>query len=230
MSSGITLMAEAFGHVVLSYIQGVTEHYNPRESEYMSEPSGTGTGQEWYLHGDPDDECIYQEYSDREATSLDHRTRLNSLEILLPDTSSMEESDETQEYSEDENEEVAWTPLRPSTPSASCTVCKSMCTGASISLLTATIIGSVYMMICYLSFKTTNICEFYPKESIPVKVQWERSISAVFFNVFLYLSFFVCMLFLFRRHQLKGIKRKLVLVICIAWFLDTFYRLSAVSG
>ena len=243
MSSGITLMAEAFGHVVLSYIQGVTEHCNPRESEYMSESSGysplstgtgtdtdtdtdTDTGQEWYLHGDPDDECINQEYINGEATSLDHQTRrLNSLEIMPPDTSSMEENDETQEYSEDENEEMAWTRLRPSTPYAPCTVCKSMCTGASISLLTATIIGSVYMMICYLSFITTNTCEFYPKESIPVKVQWERTISAVFCNVFLYPSFFVCMLFLFRRHQLKGIKRKLVLVICIAWFLDTFYRL-----
>ena len=177
MSSSSTLIAEAFGHVVLSCIRGATEHYNPRESEYISESFGysplESTGQEWYLHGDPDDEFIYQEYSNREATSLDHRTRLNSPGIIVIDASSMEENDETQEY-DDENEEMARKRLRPSFLR---TVLKSMYTGASISLLTATIIGSVYMLICYLSFKTVNNCEFYKKELIPVKVQWAAEIN-----------------------------------------------------
>ena len=226
MSSSSTLI-EASGHVACSFIRGITEHYNPHEpAECTAESFGyiplESTGQEWYLQGNPDDEFIYQEYSNREATSLDYRTRLDSREIMLIDASSMEENDETQEYDEDENEELAWKRLRPSFLR---TVFKSMYTGASISLLTATIIGSVYMMICYLCFKTINICEFYPKKSIPVKVQWERSISAAISTVFLYPSFFVCMLFLLRRHQLKGIRRTLVLVICIAWSLDTTYRL-----
>ena len=226
MSSSSTLI-EASGHAACSFIRGMTEHYNPQEpAEYTAESFGyiplVSTGKEWYLHGNPDDEFIYQEYRNREATSLDHRTQLGSPEIMLTDASSMEENDETQEHDADENEEMAWKRLRPF---ALRTVCKSMYTGASISLLTATIIGSVYMMICYLCFKIINICEFYPKKSIPVKVQWVRSISAAISTVFLYPSFFVCMLFLLRQHQLKGIKRRLLLVICIAWFLDTTYRL-----
>ena len=110
MGGGIRTLLEAFGHILFSFTKGVSEQYNPEELKNTPEPLGynplESTGQEWYLHGDPDDECINQEYINGEATSLDHQTRrLNSLEIMPPDTSSMEENDETQEYSEDENEE-----------------------------------------------------------------------------------------------------------------------------
>ena len=69
---------------------------------------------------------------------------------------------------------MAWKQLRPSTLR---TVCKSMYVGALISLLTATIIGSVYVLISYLCNKTINNCELHPKKSIPSNVQWMRSVE-----------------------------------------------------
>ena len=217
-------LVEVFGRILFSFTRGVTEHYNPQEPEYTAESFGysplESTGQEWYRHAVPDDECIYQEYSDREATTLDF-IRSSGINASLIDASSPEENEETQEDQQDEDGAMAWKRLRPS---ALRTVCKSMYIGALISLLTAIIIGSVYMLNCYLSFQTINNCEFHPKKSIPLKVQWVRSVSAVISTAFLYPSFFVCTLFLLHRHQLRGVKRKMILVICFAWLLDTIYR------
>jgi len=51
-----------------------------------------------------------------------------------------------------------------------------------------------------------------------------RSISDAVACVFLYASFFVYTLFLFRPHQLMGVKGKLILVASLTYFLDTTYR------
>ena len=52
------------------------------------------TGQEWYRHGDPDEECIYEEYSDREVTTLDfiRSSRINNASHI--DASLPEENEE----------------------------------------------------------------------------------------------------------------------------------------
>ncbi|KAL9956397.1 hypothetical protein ACROYT_G037870 [Oculina patagonica] len=221
--SGSTLI-EVFGHIVFSFTRGVTEHYNPEEPEFTSESFGydplPGTGREWNYR--PVDELIYQEYSNSEATSSDYlaSSRLN---IRFLNACSPEENNEPQKDQQDEDRAMAWKRLRPS---ALRTFCKSMYTGALISLLTATIIGSVYMSIYYLSFKTISNCEFHPKESIPENVQWTRTISAVISCAFLYTWYFVCTLFLFRPYQLMGVKGKLVLVTCLAYLLDTCYRVA----
>ena len=221
--NGNTLV-EVFGHIVFSFTRGVTEHYNPQEPEYMAESFGysplESTGQEWYRHGDPDEECIYQEYSEREATTLDFM-RSSRINASVIDASLPEENEETHEDQQDEDRVMAWKRLRPS---ALRTAGKSMYIGALISLLTASIIGSVYLLISYLCYKTTYNCEFPPKMSIPVNIQWMRSISAAMACVFLYASFFVLTLFLFRSYQLMGVKGKLILVACLAYFLDTTYR------
>ena len=64
-------LIEVFGHIVFSFTRGVTEHYHPEEPEFTAESFGynplENTGREWYCH--PVDELIYQEYSDKEATS-----------------------------------------------------------------------------------------------------------------------------------------------------------------
>ena len=218
-------LIEVLGHILFSFTRGVTEHYNPQEPEYTAEFFGysplESTGQEWYHHADPDEECIYQEYSDREATTLDF-IRYSRINASFVDASQLpEENEETQEDQQDEDRAMAWKRLRPS---ALRTVCKSMYIGALISLLTASIIGSVYMLISYLYFKTVTNCEFQLKTSIPVHVQWVRSISDAIACVFLYSLFFVLMLFLFRPYQLMGVKRKLILVAFLAYFLDTTYR------
>ena len=91
-------LIEVFGHIVFSFTRGVTEHYNPEEPDFTAESFGynpiESTGREWYYH--PVDELIYQEYSNREATSLDYLAS-GSLDVRVINVSSPEENDETQE-------------------------------------------------------------------------------------------------------------------------------------
>ena len=199
-------LIEVFGHILFSFTRGVTEHYNPQEPEHTTESYGysplESTGKEWYRHGDPNEECIYQEYSDREATTLD-LIRSSRINASLIDASLPEENEETEKDQQNEDRAMAWKRLRPS---ALRTVYKSMYIGALISLLTATIIGSVYMLVSYLYFKTVSNCKFYLTNSIPIHVQWMRTISGAIADVFVYPMFFVVILFLFRPHQLRGLK------------------------
>ena len=217
-------LIEVVGHIVFSFTRGVTEHYNPEEPEFTAESFGydplQNTGREWnYL---PVDELIYQEYSDREVTSLDYPVA-NTLDIQVIDACSPAENEKSQEDQQDEDKAMAWKRLRPSNLR---TVCKSMYFGASISLLTATIIGSIYILISYVCYKTINSCQFHPKKTIPVTVQWLRSISDIICVAFLYPSSFVVMLFLFRPHQLVGVKKKLILFFSFGYCLDALYRVN----
>ena len=97
MSSGTLI--EVFGHIVFSFTRGVTEHYNPEEPEYTAESFAydplQGTGREWYYHP-VEDELIYQEYSDREATTLDYLPS-NHPDLRVINACSTEENEETQE-------------------------------------------------------------------------------------------------------------------------------------
>jgi len=121
----------------------------------------------------------------------------NHPDIRLINACLAEENEQTQEDQQDEDRAMALKRLRPS---ALRTVCKSMYIGALVSLLTAIIIGSVYKLISYLRNKTVNNCEFHLKESIPLNVQWMRSISLVIRAAILKLSFLMPMLFLFRPY------------------------------
>ena len=218
-------LIEMFGHIVFSFTRGVTEHYgNPQEPEYTAESFVydplQSTGREWYYY--PVDELIYQEYSDREATILDYLPT-NHPDIRVINACSTEENEETQEDQQDEDRAMAWKRLRPS---ALRTVCKSMYIGALISLLTATIIGSVHMLISYLCIKTVNNCEFHPKKTIPLNVQWMRSISLVIICSILHFSSYVSMLFLFRPYQIMDVKRKVMFVCCFGYCLEAFYVIA----
>ena len=214
-------LIEVFGHIVFSFTRGVTEHYNPEEPEYTAESFGydalQSTGLEWYYH--PVDELIYQEYNDREVTTLDYLTT-SSLDVTSINACSSEEHQETQEEQQREDEAMAWKRLRPS---ALRTVCQSTYIGALISLLTASIIGSLYMLISYVSYQTILNCQLHQKETIPVKIQWIRTLSDLTGVAFLYMLFFVGMLFLFRPYQLTGVKTKLILVAFLLFCLDALY-------
>ena len=67
--SSVTLIAEAFGHIVYSFTRGVTEYYNPEEPEITARVFDPllNNGREWFHH--PVDEVIYQQYSYRKATA-----------------------------------------------------------------------------------------------------------------------------------------------------------------
>ena len=156
--SGGTLI-EVAGDIVFRFTQSVTQHYNPGEPEFTAESFGydplQSTGREWYYH--PVDKLIYQEYSNREATTLDY-VPSNHPDIRVINACSTEENEETQEHQQDEDRAMAWKRVRPS---ALRTVCKSMYIGALISLLTASIIGLVYMLISYLCDETTETAQHF---------------------------------------------------------------------
>ena len=203
-------LIEVFGHIVFSFTRGVTEHYNPEEPEFTVESFGynplESTGREWYYR--PVDELIYQEYGDKEDVTVDYLAP-SSLNVRVVNACSPDENEETQEDKEDEDRAMAWKRFKPS---ALRTVCKSMYIGSLISLLTATLLGTLYMLISYLCYNTTHNCEYHdPQHPIPLQVQWLRTISAVIFCAFVYSWYSAIILLLFRPFQLMGVKRKLIL-------------------
>ena len=225
--SGSTLI-ELFGHIVFSFTRGVTEHYNPEEPEFTAESFGysplESTGREWYCHRV--DELIYQEYSDREASSSsEHYLGSSRPNVRVIDACRVEENENEamDNNQEDEDGAMAWKRLRPS---ALRTLSQSMYIGGLISLLTATVIGLLYILISYLCYKTLLNCQFQNANSIPVQVQWMRTISGVISTFFIYLWYFVNLLFLFRPFQLMGVKTKLVLVSILVYCLDAIYRVA----
>ena len=215
-----SLLIEFFARVLFSFTRGVTEHYDPDGYEveiFGYDHSLSSEGREWNCQ--PVDKPIYQEYSPPSDDDYDLLSIGNSrVRYRVIDASSPEEDEDEQQ---DENEEMAWKRLRPSVLR---TVCQSMYIGALISLLTPAIIGLFYIMVCYVSYETKRNCQLHPKETIPVKIQWIRTLSTVIGAAFIYMWFFVGVLFLFRPYQLKGVKRKLILVAFVFYCMDTVYR------
>ena len=213
---------ELFGHILFGFTRGVTEHYNQDEPEFTAESFGynplESTGREWYCH--PLDELIYQEYNDREAASSGYLAS-RSVNVRVTDACSTENNEDTEELEQYRERGMAWKRLRPS---FTLTICKSMYIGALISLLTAVIVGAIYILISYICYKTVHNCEFSHKKKIPLQVQWTRTISGSILCAFLYIWYFTNLLFLFRPFQLMGVKKKLFLIFCIFFCLDAVYR------
>ena len=220
-------LLEMFGHIVFSLTRGVAEHYNPDEPEFTPELFGynaleyTGCSRAWYFK---EDEMIYQEYSDRQHTTLDYQAA-SGFRVRINDACLPNENEGTQESQPlvEADTAMAWKRLRPSVLA---TVCKSLYIGASISILAATTTGVLYSLIAYVSFQTLFNCEYRPGESIPVKIQWIRTISTVIAMIFLHMWLPMAMLFLFRPYQLSGVKRKCALVGFFLFCLDALYRLA----
>ncbi|XP_067025270.1 uncharacterized protein [Acropora muricata] len=111
------ILLEMFGHIMFSFTRGVAEHYNPDEPEFTPELFGYNaferTGREWNFF--PVDELIYQEYTDRQDTTLDYlaasgfRVRIN--DACLPNEN--QEIQESQPLVE-ADAAMAWKRLRPS--------------------------------------------------------------------------------------------------------------------
>ena len=214
---------EVFGQIVFSFTRSVSGQYSPEDAHNtvanFDYTTWQGTGREWYQ--EPVDEIIYQEYSDRKATARDFLPSSN-LNARLIDACSTDDNEELQsEYQRTEDQAMAWKRLRPS---ALYTLCKSMYIGALISLFSAVFIGALFTMISYLCHDTVHNCEFHPKTSIPLKIQWMRTILKVVTAAFLYVWFFANIQVLFRPYQLMGAKKKLFLVCVFLYCLDALYR------
>ncbi|XP_068719430.1 uncharacterized protein [Montipora capricornis] len=217
-------LTEFFSHLFFSFTRGVTEKYNPDEPEFTIEAFGyntlESTGREWYYY--PIDELIYQQYSDREDIisdfSASRHLRVEVIDAVTP------EENEIQKNKEEEKTAMAWKQLRPS---GLFTVCKSMFIAGLITLLVASIVGAVYMLTIYVSFKTVHNRQFRPVNTWSLRMQWMRSVSDIIGCGFLYFfwSFFI-FLILFRPYQLIGVKRKLCFACVFTYALDTSYRVA----
>ena len=210
---------EILSHIMYSFTRSVADHYSPEDSEFMAESSDyvplQSTGLEW--NHQPVDELIYQEYSHSD----------NGFTIRVLDACSPEKNEEIPEDQQDEDRAMAWKRLRPSSLR---TVRKSMYFGALISILTAMVIGSLYCLISYVSFQTMFNCQFHQKKSIPVKIQWMRTLSDAASCGFIYMWFLVNIFFLFRPHQLQGLRRKLIFGTFMLYCLDALYRVILQSS
>ena len=164
---------EVFACVSSSFTRSVAEHYDSDEPEveiFGCNDSLNSEGREWNCQ--PVDKPIYQEYSPPSDDEYDLLSIGNSrVKYRVIGTSSPDEDGDEQQ---DENDKMAWKRFRPSVLR---TVCQSMYIGALISLLFAVTHGLSYVMIAYVSYETTRNCQFHPKETIPVKIQWIRTLS-----------------------------------------------------
>ena len=216
----MNILTEVVGQFLFSFTRGATEHYNPKEPEFTAEFFGydplESTGREW--HCQPVDELIYQEYSDREATTWDYLGS-SSLEINVINGCSPDE--ETAEHEEDDRA-MAWKRLRPS---ALCTVGKSMYIGALISLLVATFLGTIHTLISYASFKSLYLsCHNHSDNSLSTQMQWQITLFGIIGSGFSFFWPFTVLLFLFRPFQLIGVKRRLFLISLLCLCLSALYR------
>ena len=214
--SGSTLI-EVASDIAFRLTRSVTEHCNPDEPEFTVESFGydplQSTGREWYCH--PVDDLIYQEYSDREVSSGNY-LQTCSLNVRVKDACSPDNEDQH----ENEDKAMAWKRLRPS---ALRTAFKSMYIGASISLVTACKIGTIYLLLSYVNYETTSNCEQIDI-AISARVEWLTTIADAISCVFYYICPLMNLFLLFRPYQLKGVKRKLILVSFIIYCLDPLYR------
>lgn len=185
---------EFVGHVVYCFTRSVAEHYDfdeAVESAHLFEYDPlTDTGLEWYGHP-IDGEIIYQEYSNKNATTLDYlssgRTDARMLNAIAT------ESDEGLYHEPLDDQGMAWKRLRPS---LLCSLWKSFYFGFLISILGAIAVGSVSIVVYYLSYQTLLKCESYSIKFIPEKLQWMRTISEVIICSLYFYRFFLNCLFL----------------------------------
>ena len=194
-----SMLIEVASDIVFRFTQSVTEHYNPEEPEFTVESFGydplQSTGREWYYH--PVDELIYQEYSDREVSRASYLST-NSLDVRVINACSPDNEDQH----ENEDKTMAWKSLRPS---ALQTGFNSMYIGAFISIVTACKIGTIYLLLSYVSYKTISNCE---QIDIDIsRVEWLITTADVISCVFYYIFPLFNLFLHFRPYQLKGVKR-----------------------
>ena len=218
---GSTAFAEFCGHIIFSFTRSVAEHYNFDEADHASDLFGYNPlddkGTEWYCQ--PVDEVIYQEYSNKEATSLDYLVSSN-IGARFIDASSTEDNEPTQETPEDRA--MAWKRLRPPMWR---TVWNSLLFGFLMSVLSAAVVGIVSILLYYLCYQTKLNCQGKPKEAIPKKLQWIRTITGTVYTFMLYCWFFLNSLFFFRPFQIWGLRVKIFLQCLLFFCLDAGYRI-----
>ena len=213
-------LIEAFGRIVYGFTRGLTEHCNPEEPEYTAEILGyhplESTGREWYYK--PVKELIYQQYGENRASPPSF-----NLDIRIINASSTLEHDELLQNDDTETSgTMAWKTFRPSIRH---TISDSMFIGSLISLLATISIGTIYIALAFLIYKTVMNCQFQ-QEKMTLLQQWMRTTADIVSTALVYFSPVLNLLFLFRSFQLKGLKQKLLQTCLIIYCLDSLYRVT----
>ena len=220
----IHTFAELLSNIVFNFTRSVAERYDVGERDDVVNLIGYNpledTGKEWYAQHTG--EVIYQEYSNRKATSADYLTSRWSPRAQLIDASSTSATMQTPELSP-EARDMAWKRLRPS---ISRTLLNSLCYGFLISVLSATVFGMVSFTVYYFCYQTQLNCKYHSKESIPIKLQWLITISKVFSNCFLYFWFLINISFYFRPFQLSGVRKTTFILSLLFYLVDSVYRIG----
>ena len=176
-------LIELCGSVIFGLTRSVAEHYDPNCVEFDPGTFGfhrlESTGLEWNSH--PVDELIFQEYGDKEVRG--------SAGQRITDACSPEDHDDLQD--EQENSAIEWKKFRPSKIR---TLWYSMYFGFVISILAATLIGTFSILVYYVAYQVTLVCLARPKDSIPSKIQWSKTISECIEIIFIHLCFFFLIL------------------------------------
>ena len=86
----IQSIIEFLGHIIFNFTRSVAEKYddfveNSNIVDMIGYNALEETGKEWWYSQPSDDEVIFQEYSNAEATSLDHSTTRQSVCVELMD-------------------------------------------------------------------------------------------------------------------------------------------------
>ena len=216
--------AELFDNIVFNFTRSVAERYDLGESDDVANIIGYNgleyTGKECYAQHTG--ELIYQEYSNRKATSADYLTSRGSLRAQLIEASSTSATTHSSELSP-EARDMAWKRLRPT---ISRTVLNSLCYGFLISVLSVTVFGMVSLTVYYFCYQTKLNCEHHPKESIPIKLQWLITISEILSVGFLHFLFLINISFYIRPFQLSGVRKTMVIVTLLFYLVDSVYRIG----
>ena len=118
---------------------------------------------------------------------------------------------------------MEWKQFRPSLIYS---LWNSLYFGFLISLLASALIGTLSIIVYYVTYQVTFVCLGRSKDSVPWKIQWSKTISECMEIIFFIFVFFINTLFYFKSHQIVGVKRKLFLVSFVFYVLDVAYRIA----
>ena len=218
-------ISEFFAHIVFNFTRSVAENYDFIKSDNLSDLIGYNaledTGKEWYSQS-TDDEVIYQEYSNSDATALDYLTTRHFVHAKFTNASSTEDNT-TEIEGESKANDMAWKRLRPSITTS---IRNSLYFGFLISVVSASVVGVASFTVYYFSFQTQLNCEMHSREMIRIELQWVITLSEIISVGFLYFWFFLSIIFYFCPFQLSGVKRRLVLLSVLFFLLDSVYRIA----
>ena len=213
-------LVEVCGSIIFGLTRSVAEHYNPNDNESNPELFSLNrrerTGFEWNI--DSDEEFIFQEYGDKQVS----RSAGYIGQARLTNACSPEDQLEEDVQDKPKNRAMEWKQFRPSLIYS---LWNSLYFGFLISVLAAALIGTLSIIVYYVAYQVTLVCLGRSKDSIPLKIQWSKTISECMEVIFIHLWFFVNTLFYFKPHQIKGVKRQLILVSAVFYILDAAYRI-----